>query len=81
MNQPTTLLQDVCAEAARRVHADHSTLPQLLQLLAYSGDLDPMWHASAWLEPGSLEHGCADIFHAGGITRVYFDGTIEQFPN
>lgn len=66
---------------AQRVHQDHSVVQDLVRFLKYTGDLPEPFASSAWLEPGSLEHECADLFHSGGITRVYFDGSVEQFPN
>lgn len=73
--------QQQLAIMARAVHVDHNYVPAVIQALVESGDL-PQWAAdSAYLEPGSLEHECADLFHDGGITRIYFTGEIEQFPN
>ncbi len=77
----TTLLQDLAAHAARQAHEDHSTVPKLVALLVQTGDLPEPFASTAWLEPGSLEHECADLFHSGGMTRVYFDGSIEQYPD
>lgn len=66
---------------AQRVHQDHRMIPALVDFLKQTGDLPEPFASEAWLEEGSLEHECADLFHSGGITRVNFNGTVEQFPN
>jgi len=73
--------QSVLAAMAHAAHESPEGAKALLLVLRDSGDLPEPFNATASLEPESIEHEVADFFHDGGITRVYFDGTIEQFPN
>ena len=88
MSDPT-LSQMLCGLAARLVHGaedlpaevQEQRVQTLIDLLKHSGDLTPELAGEAWYEPNSREHEVVDLFHSGGVTRVNFDGTVDQFPN
>lgn len=65
---------------ARNAHSDHSSVPVLVDALVAGGYMSPEDATTAWLEPGSLEHECADLFlRDGRVTRVWFDGDVEVY--
>lgn len=53
----------------------------LIALLVQTEDLSAELAKTAYVEYESFEHGCVDIFHAGGISRCLSNGTVDHYPN
>ena len=53
----------------------------LKAVLVASGDLTQSLADSVCDQKGLRVKKAVDLIHDGGVTRVYFNGSIEQFPN